>query len=53
MGRDRISRRDEKRPCAAKVRIVGDVLKSHAGTSFIQVIAMIEHYWKVIEFPVD
>jgi CheY-like chemotaxis protein len=32
--------------------ISGYVLKSQAGKSFIEAISMIEHYWKIIEFPV-
>jgi CheY-like chemotaxis protein len=33
--------------------IAGYVLKSQAGKSFIEAITMIEHYWKIIEFPVQ
>ena len=31
--------------------IAGYVLKSSAANSFIQAVTMLEHYWRVIEFP--
>jgi CheY-like chemotaxis protein len=41
----------EDRNAAYEKYISGYVLKTRAGESFIEAISMIEHYWKVIEFP--
>jgi CheY-like chemotaxis protein len=41
----------EDRNAAYEKYISGYVVKMQAGESFIEAISMIEHYWKIIEFP--
>ncbi|MGB7327710.1 MAG: response regulator [Rubripirellula sp.] len=33
--------------------IAGYMVKSKAGEDFFKLVGMLDHYWKVIEFPVD
>jgi CheY-like chemotaxis protein len=37
---------------AYNLNVAGYMLKSDMGTSFTRAIALIENYWKVVEFPV-
>jgi CheY-like chemotaxis protein len=37
---------------AYNLNVAGYMLKSEMGTSFNRAIALIENYWKVVEFPV-
>jgi CheY-like chemotaxis protein len=37
---------------AYNLNVAGYMLKSDMGTSFNRAIALIENYWKVVEFPV-
>jgi CheY-like chemotaxis protein len=34
-----------------ELNVAGYVLKHQAGKSFIDALAMLEHYWRVVEFP--
>lgn len=42
---------EEDRARAYDMNIAGYVLKHRPGQSFLEAIAMLEHYWRVIEFP--
>jgi CheY-like chemotaxis protein len=42
---------DEDRTRAYKNNVAGYLLKYRVGQSFLQSIGMLEHYWRVIEFP--
>lgn len=33
--------------------IAGYIVKAKAGDDFVELIAMLDHYWRIIEFPVD
>jgi DNA-binding NarL/FixJ family response regulator len=37
---------------AYNLNVAGYMLKSEMGTSFNRAIALIENYWKIVEFPV-
>jgi DNA-binding NarL/FixJ family response regulator len=37
---------------AYNLNVAGYMLKSEMGTSFNRAIALIENYWKVVEFPI-
>jgi CheY-like chemotaxis protein len=41
----------EDRVRAYDKNVAGYVLKHHAGHSFLESVTMLEHYWRVIEFP--
>jgi CheY-like chemotaxis protein len=43
---------EEDRKMAYTWNVAGYVLKHRPGQSFLEAIGMIEHYWRVIEFPV-
>jgi CheY-like chemotaxis protein len=42
---------EEDRTRAYDMNIAGYVLKHRPGQSFLEAISMLEHYWRVIEFP--
>lgn len=42
---------EDDRTSAYSKNIAGYVLKHRLGQSFLEAIAMLEHYWMVIEFP--
>jgi CheY-like chemotaxis protein len=42
---------EEDRTRAYNMNIAGYVLKHRPGQSFLEAISMLEHYWRVIEFP--
>ena len=42
---------EEDRARAYDMNIAGYVLKHRPGQSFLEAIGMLEHYWRVIEFP--
>ena len=41
----------EDRARAYDMNVAGYVLKHRPGQSFLEAISMLEHYWRVIEFP--
>jgi CheY-like chemotaxis protein len=43
---------EEDRARAYGKNVAGYVLKQRSGQSFLEAIAMLEHYWRVVEFPV-
>ena len=42
---------EEDRTRAYGNNVAGYVLKQRSGESFLEAISMLEHYWRVIEFP--
>lgn len=42
---------EEDRIRAYNQNVAGYVLKHSAGTSFMDAVTMLEHYWRVVEFP--
>ena len=44
---------DEDRVKAYQHHIAGYVLKNSPGHSFTEAVAMIQHFWRIIEFPVE
>jgi CheY-like chemotaxis protein len=43
---------EDDRTRAYEKNVAGYVLKHRPGQSFLEAISMLEHYWRVIEFPV-
>jgi CheY-like chemotaxis protein len=42
---------EEDRMRAYDMNVAGFVLKDRSGQSFIEAISMLEHFWRVVEFP--
>lgn len=42
---------EEDRTSAYDKNIAGYILKHRVGHTFLQAISMLEHYWRVVEFP--
>ncbi|WP_332888700.1 response regulator [Marinibacterium profundimaris] len=43
---------DDRDRCAAYARYVaGYILKSRAGTDFLELIETLDHYWRIVELP--
>jgi CheY-like chemotaxis protein len=42
---------EEDRAKAYGKNVAGYVLKQRSGQSFLEAISMLEHYWRVVEFP--
>lgn len=45
------SKRDEDRVASYQLNVAGYMHKSDVGASFIRLIGLLDHYWKVVEFP--
>jgi CheY-like chemotaxis protein len=45
------SESDEDRAAAYSANIAGFIVKSDAGRGFLAAVEMIEHFWRVVEFP--
>ena len=45
------SNRDEDKVAAYDNYVAGYLLKSRAGTDFMNLIGMLEAYWRIVEFP--
>lgn len=45
------SRDDEDRFAAYEFNVAGYMVKSKIGKDFMELVAMLDHYWRVIEFP--
>jgi CheY-like chemotaxis protein len=46
------SKSDEDLVAAYREHVAGYVLKQHMDRDFLEVIGLIEHYWRVVELPV-
>jgi len=45
------SKSDEDRFKAYDLNVAGYVIKENVGKDFLDMISMIDHFWKIIEFP--
>ena len=45
------SKRDEDRMASYDLNIAGYVVKSDVGAGFIRLIELLDHYWRIVEFP--
>jgi CheY-like chemotaxis protein len=45
------SKRDEDRVASYDFNVAGYILKSEVGTGFMKLISLLEHYWRIVEFP--
>ncbi len=45
------SRRDEDRVASYNFNVAGYVVKSDVGAGFLRVVSLLDHYWRVVEFP--
>ena len=45
------SKSDEDRMASYDFNVAGYIIKSDVGARFLRLVEMIEHYWKVVEFP--
>lgn len=45
------SKDDEDRVKAYDLNVAGYIVKSEVGNGFMQVVSLLDHYWKVVEFP--
>jgi CheY-like chemotaxis protein len=46
------SREDQDRVQAYRLNVAGYMVKADAGADFINAVTMLDHYWRVVEFPV-
>lgn len=46
------SKADEDNVAAYKQNVAGYIVKSQVGDGFMRVMEMLDHYWRVVEFPV-
>lgn len=44
---------DADRLSAYDHNVAGYILKSQVGKDFLELISMLDHYWKIVEFPID
>lgn len=47
------SKSDEDLVAAYREHVAGYVLKQHMDRDFLEVISLIEHYWRLVELPVN
>ena len=45
------SKRDEDRMASYDANVAGYVVKSDVGPGFVRLIEMLDHYWRIVEFP--
>jgi len=45
------SKRDEDRMASYDLNVAGYVVKSDVGAGFIRLIELLDHYWRIVEFP--
>jgi CheY-like chemotaxis protein len=45
------SKRDEDRMASYNLNVAGYVVKSDVGAEFLRLIDMLEHFWRIVEFP--
>lgn len=46
------SKADEDKIAAYQQHVAGYIVKKHIGDSFLQIIETLDHYWRLIEFPI-
>ncbi len=47
------SKSDEDKVAAYKQHVAGYIVKSQVGDGFLRVMEMLDHYWRVVELPVE
>lgn len=47
------SKSDEDKVAAYKQHVAGYIVKSQVGDGFLRIMEMLDHYWRVVELPVD
>lgn len=47
------SRSDEDKVASYKQHIAGYIVKDQVGDGFLRVIEMLDHYWRVVELPIE
>lgn len=47
------SNEDQDKVSAYQQHVAGYILKSQVGDGFLRVMDMLDHYWRVVEFPVE
>ncbi|CAM2070810.1 Response regulator [Sulfidibacter corallicola] len=45
------SKRDEDKMAAYDLNVAGYLVKSKVGDGFVDMIDMLDHFWKIVEFP--
>ncbi|MBP1853544.1 response regulator [Rhizobium halophytocola] len=45
------SKRDEDRVAAYDLNVAGYILKQRAGEDFVQLVQMMDYYWRIVEMP--
>ncbi|MDO9021254.1 MAG: response regulator [Deltaproteobacteria bacterium] len=45
------SRSDEDRVASYNLNVAGYIVKSDVGPGFVRLIGLLDHYWRVVEFP--
>jgi CheY-like chemotaxis protein len=45
------SKRDEDRAASYNFNVAGYILKSEVGEQFVRLISLLDHYWRIVEFP--
>lgn len=45
------SKRDEDKMASYGFNVAGYIVKSDVGTGFIRLVEMLDHYWRIVEFP--
>lgn len=45
------SKRDEDKMAAYGANVAGYILKSDVGAGFVGLVSLLDHYWRVVEFP--
>lgn len=45
------SRSDEDKMAAYDANVAGYILKSDVGAGFVDLVSLLDHYWRVVEFP--
>jgi DNA-binding NarL/FixJ family response regulator len=45
------SKRDEDKMAAYDLNVAGYILKSTAGQDFLNLVSLVDAYWRIVEFP--
>lgn len=45
------SNRDQDKVESYRMNVAGYILKSDVGAGFLNLVSMLDHYWRVVEFP--
>ena len=45
------SKRDEDRVASYNLNVAGYMVKSDVGNGFLRLVEMLEHFWRIVEFP--